>query len=383
MTKIKLKIWLSATDLSEQDLVKIKSVLPKYEIVFGQQQIQNSFTDFSLENHLAELGKCHLFLGIINPKTAILNLATDNIFLKEIEKAIDLGMPYWYVVHHNVTFTRNLLNNLVLKNDAPQSWNINVFDIRTIDIYDAILTQSRVSSNLMQVTDFFRLSTFIDSINDGLLNTNTRKRVLKLMLASTVYGFEDQLSKIIADLENQNFQILNSFYGSIKVNPNLSNLDNCIQAVSETEWFVGIVRPYYGTGNIRDKDVQNSEDKNITFEEIKKAIELDLPRWFYVHSDVQFGSKILKYVTIKTTFEEKKSGKIINKNELQKNPYLDPQTILLYNYVIKDYESNVALRNGNWAQEFFSMSEAIRYIHTQFSDTGFITELLNNTQNGR
>jgi hypothetical protein len=383
MTKIKLKIWLSATDLSDQDLVKIKSVLPKYEIVFGQQQIQNSFTDFSLENHLAELGKCHLFLGIINPKTATFNLAIDNIFLKEIEKAIELGMPYWYVVHHNVTFTRNLLNNLVLKNDAPQSWNINVFDIRTIDIYDAILTQSRVSSNLMQVTDFFRLSTFIDSINDGLLNTNTRKRVLKLMLASTVYGFEDQLSKIIADLENQNFQILNSFYGSIKVNPNLSNLDNCIQAVSETEWFVGIVRPYYGTGNIRDKDVQNSEDKNITFEEIKKAIELDLPRWFYVHSDVQFRSKILKYVTIKTTFEEKKSGKIINKNELQKNPYLDPQTILLYNYVIKDYESNVALRNGNWAQEFFSMSEAIRYIHTQFSDTGFITELLNNTQNGR
>jgi hypothetical protein len=323
------------------------------------------------------------FLGIINPKTAILNLATDNIFLKEIGKAIELGMPYWYVVHHNVTFTRNLLNNLVLKNDAPQSWSINVFDIRTIDIYDAILTQSRESANLKQITDFFRLSTFIDSINVGLLNTNTRKRVQKLMLASTVYGFEDQLSKIIADLENQNFQILNSFYGSIKVNPNLSNLDNCIQAVSETEWFVGIVRPYYGTGNISNKDVQNSKDKNITFEEIKKAIELDLPRWFYVHSDVQFGSKILKYVTIKTTFEEKKSGKIINKNELQQNPYLDPQTILLYNYVIKDYESNVALRNGNWAQEFFSMSEAIRYIHTQFSDTGFITELLNNTQNGR
>jgi hypothetical protein len=61
MIKKKLKIWLSATDLSDQDLVKIKSVLPKYEIVFGQQLIQNSLSDFSLENHLAELGKCHLF----------------------------------------------------------------------------------------------------------------------------------------------------------------------------------------------------------------------------------------------------------------------------------------------------------------------------------
>ncbi len=383
MAKKKLKIWLSATDLSDKDLGKIKSILPKYEIVFGQQLIQNTLADFSLEKHLAELEKCHLFLGIINPKMAVLNLAIESIFFNEIEKAKELCMPYWYVVHHDVTFTRNLLNNLVVKNEMVQSWNINVFDIRTIDIYDAILNQSRGSANLKQVTDFFRLSTFSDSINKELFNTNPRKKVLKLMLASTVYGFEDQLSKIIADLENHNFHILNSFYGSIKVNPNLSNLDNCIQAVSETEWFVGIVRPYYGTGNIRDRDAQNSEDKNITYEEIKKAIKMDLPRWFYVHSDVQFGSKILEYLTVNTTFEEKKSGKVINKNELQQNPHLDPRTIQLYNFVIKDHELNVALREGNWAQEFFTMSEAIRYIHTQFSDTGFITELLKNSQNGR
>lgn len=381
MTKKKLKIWLSATNLSNQELSKIKSVLPKYEFVFGQQLIQDALPDFSIEKHLAELEKCDLFLGIINPKTTVLNSTIDNIFLCEIEKAIELGMPYWYVVHHDVTFTRNLLNNLVVKNGVIQSWNINAFDIRTIDIYNAILNQSRESVNLKQITDFFRLSTLIDSINSKLLNTNTRKSVKKLMLASTVYGFEDQLSKIIADLENQNFRIINSFYGSIKVNPKHSNLDNCIRAVEDTEWFLGIVRPYYGTGNIRDSDAKKSEDKNITFEEIKKAVELDLPRWFYVHRDVQFGCKILDYVTVNTTFEEKKSG--VATNELQTNPYIDPKTIQLYNYVIKDHETNVALRNGNWAQEFFTISEALRYIHTQFSDTSFITELLKSKKNGR
>ena len=44
------------------------------------------------------------------------------------------------------------------------------------------------------------------------------------MLASTVYGFEDQLSKIIDDLKQNEFKVLNSFHGSIQVNPKLSNL---------------------------------------------------------------------------------------------------------------------------------------------------------------
>ena len=107
------------------------------------------------------------------------------------------------------------------------------------------------------------------------------------MLASTVYGFEDQLSKIIHDIAEKDFNVLSSFHGTIKVNPKLSNLDNCVQAVDEANWFLGIVRPYYGTGNINEK--------NITFEEIKAAIQLNKPRWFYIHRDVIFAAKILKH----------------------------------------------------------------------------------------
>ena len=84
---------------------------------------------------------------------------------------------------------------------------------------------------------------------------------IKIMVGSTVYGFEDQLSQIVAQLQLLDYDVLNSYNGSIKVNPNLSNLDNCLNAVKECDLFLGIIRPYYGTGNIGEK--------NITFEEIK------------------------------------------------------------------------------------------------------------------
>jgi hypothetical protein len=375
MAKKKLKIWLSATQLSVQDFGQIVSLLPNFDIIFNQNVISSSGTAFELDAHLEKLKSCNLFLGIINPKMSIPNTTEPNIPLKEIEKAIELGMPYWYVVHRDVTFTRNLLNDLFLKAGSIQSSKY-VFDTRTIDIYKEVIQTSRKKPNHNELTSFFRLSNFLDQINAVFSQTNKNKKRQKLMLASTVYGFEDQLSKIISDLEPKDYTILNSFYGSIKVDPNLSNLANCIQSVHETDLFVGLIRPFYGTGNIRDKEAKNPEDKNITFEEIRKAIELEKPRWFYVHRDVDFGYKIVDYIDVNVTEDEKKSGNIVNKNVLKANVLVDMSTIDLYNYVIQNHINNVAKRNGNWVQEFLIPAEALRYIQTQFQDNTFIKSLI-------
>lgn len=90
-----------------------------------------------------------------------------------------------------------------------------------------------------------------------------KKSEVKIMVGSTVYGFEDQISQIVAQLNTLGYKVLNSHNGSIKVNPHLSNLENCLKAVETCDLFLGIIRHYYGTGNIGDK--------NITFEEIKKS----------------------------------------------------------------------------------------------------------------
>jgi isopentenyl phosphate kinase len=184
------------------------------------------------------------------------------------------------------------------------------------------------------------------------------KRKLKIMLGSTVYGFEDQLSQIVAQLQLLGYEVFNSHNGSIKVNPKLSNLDNCIKAVEECDLFLGIIRPFYGTGNIGEK--------NITFEEIKRAIELKKPYWFLVHRDVVFARELFKNLALKSGDEI-----VVRKNKL-----FDPRTIEIYEYVIENHIP-VTLRNGNWAQQFYRLDEMMTYINTQFSDSDFVENILN------
>ncbi|MDR2652732.1 MAG: DUF4062 domain-containing protein [Prevotellaceae bacterium] len=186
---------------------------------------------------------------------------------------------------------------------------------------------------------------------------------IKIMVGSTVYGFEDQLSTIVALLKSMDYDVLNSHVGTIKVNPNLSNKENCLNAVNECDLFLGIIRPFYGTGNIGDE--------NIPFEEIKRAIELKKPYWFLVHRDVVFARQLFKKIRCKDTFAKN----LFDIIEISPNNFFDYRCIAVYEYVIKNHLP-VQLRNGNWAQEFFRLDEMLTYIRTQFSDEGFIGEIL-------
>ena len=192
------------------------------------------------------------------------------------------------------------------------------------------------------------------------------ERKAKIMVGSTVYGFEDQLSQIVAQLNILGYDALNSHYGSIKVNPNLSNLDNCLKAVAECDLFLGIIRPYCGTGNVGEK--------NITFEEIKEAIRLKKPYWFLVHRDVVYTRMLLKKMKLKSGDEV-----VFTDNRL-----FDKLSIEMYEYVIKNHIP-VTLRNGNWAQEFYRLDEMMVYINAQFADKEFINEVMNlkNSNDGK
>lgn len=193
-----------------------------------------------------------------------------------------------------------------------------------------------------------------------------KKRKVKIMVGSTVYGFEDQLSQIVAQLNTLGYEVLNSHHGSVKVNPRLSNLENCLKAVEECDLFLGIIRPFYGTGNIGEK--------NITFEEIKKAIEIKKPYWFLVHRDVVFATKLFKKMKLKSGDEI-----VISDNRL-----FDKRSINVYEYVIQNHVP-VTLRNGNWAQEFYRLDEMMIYITAQFSDKEFINQVMSktNSDNGK
>lgn len=173
----------------------------------------------------------------------------------------------------------------------------------------------------------------------------------KILVGSTVYGFENKLYQIVALLQSMGYEVLNSHVGTIKVNPKLSNLENCLNAVDEC----GIIRTHYGTGLIGDK--------NIAFEEIKRAMEQNKPYWFMVHRDVVFARKLF--------------GKIkgADKIEIHKNDFFDKRCLDVYDYVIKTGTA-IVKRTGNWAQEFYSINDIFTFIKTQFEDKSFVESIL-------
>lgn len=183
---------------------------------------------------------------------------------------------------------------------------------------------------------------------------------LKIMVGSTIYKFENELSAIVATLETLGYDVISSYAGTVKVNPRLSNLDNCIKAVGECDLFLGIIRPFYGTGNIGEK--------NITFEEMKEAVRLNKAYWFMAHRDVTFCRQLQRKLVTPIDFNFKKKD--------DNKYFFDARTLEIYDFAIKSYEKDVANRTGNWVQEFYRLDEILKYIITQFEDTDRIEQII-------
>jgi hypothetical protein len=191
------------------------------------------------------------------------------------------------------------------------------------------------------------------------------KPKLKLMVASTVYHFEDQLRQICAVLNGFGYEVWNSHIGTIPVNPGWSNIDNCVAAARDCDVFLGIIRPFYGSGVIGDR--------SITHEEFREAVSLEKPRWFLVHRDVVFARQLLKPYIFK-----RKGGHF--KFKLKKNPVLDDLRVIdLYHDAIQN-EVAPENRKGHWAQEFYRIEEALTYLDSQFKNAVRIRKICKEMQ---
>jgi hypothetical protein len=177
---------------------------------------------------------------------------------------------------------------------------------------------------------------------------------LKLMVASTVYNFQDQLNQICAVLSGFGYEVWNSHIGTIPVHPGFSNRDNCVAAARNSDAFLGIVRPVYGSGVI--------DDRSIMHDECREAVRLNKPRWFLVHRDVTIARQLLK------SYIFRKNG-TRTKFKLKKNSVIDDLRVIdLYHDAIQNDIPRVE-RAGNWAQEFYRMPEVLSYLDSQLKDT--------------
>lgn len=180
------------------------------------------------------------------------------------------------------------------------------------------------------------------------------KEIIKIMVSSAVYGFENEIRQICSSINsysnsNYEYKVLNSHIGSIPPIPGQSPTFSCLKAVEDCDYFLGIILPRYGSG--------------ITHLEFNKAIELKKPRGYLSHFTVRIARDLLaQYMYLDLKARKRNPDFVFNSTPI----FQDVRIIDMYNEAIGDGES---IENRLWAQEFgHTLGDALVFIDALFSD---------------
>lgn len=190
------------------------------------------------------------------------------------------------------------------------------------------------------------------------------KPPLRIMVASTVHGFQAEIEQICSVLQGFGYEVWCSHKGTIPAHPGKSNLQNCLEAVKNCDLFLGILRPYYGTGIVGGK--------SITHFEMKEAVDLNKPRWFLVHRDIDLLRQLLRKL-----YALNVDGTRNTNIKLDKGPIFDDLRVIdMYNYVLMSHVP-ISERKGHWVQSFSQFSlEGMDFIKFQLKDVGAIGKIV-------
>ena len=190
---------------------------------------------------------------------------------------------------------------------------------------------------------------------------------IKIMISSSVYGAQSLLRQTYGTLLSFGYDVICSPAGTLSVNPNKSNLSNCLQAVKECDIFIAFIRPIYGTG--RD----SMREKSITHKELEMVIKLDRPRWILAHSSVVKMRRLLGNI-----FYNKNGTR--NKLKFKSLPgeFDDVRVIEMYE-LAADCQSKKpwSQRVNHWVHEYHYDFEALDFIKAQFSNSIQVANYLN------
>jgi hypothetical protein len=142
----KLTILVSSTVYGNEELLdRIFTILTRfgYEVWMSHKGTVPVFSSRSaFENCMAATEKCDLFLGLITPYYGSgKDEDGPSITHQELEKAIDLNKPRWFLVHDHVVFARSLLNNIGYEGKTGRSQltlekSEIMEDLRVIDMFE-------------------------------------------------------------------------------------------------------------------------------------------------------------------------------------------------------------------------------------------------------
>ena len=308
------------------------------------------------------------FLGFITPSYG---RCRDNnlpsITHQEIQSAINLNKRRWLLAHQNVVFARQFLRDLGYKTSAQRRNNLNlktnpasITDLRVIDMYDEAIRDSEPVAErygnwvhkYQSENDVFRfvLAQFDHAqksdrrnklegveadnpVNEAKIlpaerkdpskeQSSTRKRII--MVSSTVYGIEELLERIYSLLTTYGYDVWMSHAGTIPVDSTKTAFQNCEYAVEKCDLFLGIITPWYGSGqDQKSKEVNLVECSSqqllcrggkvsITHQELRLAIKWNKPRFLLTHENVLFAKNLLDDLGFDSAEKRQKQCELID-----------------------------------------------------------------------
>ncbi|KGK20340.1 hypothetical protein BOO29_14350 [Vibrio navarrensis] len=177
---------------------------------------------------------------------------------------------------------------------------------------------------------------------------------LTVMVSSTVYGVEELLDRVYTLLTTFGYEVWMSHKGTVPVSSNEAAFESCLKAVEKCDLFLGIITPQYGSG-------VDATGLSITHKEMKKAIELNKPRWFLAHDQVVFARRLLMDLGYKT--QEQRSELTLRKGAASIS---NIKVIDLYEDATME-QLPLDDRQGNWVQKFDRDDDANLFVVAQFS----------------
>ncbi|GAB2195959.1 hypothetical protein MAH4_01420 [Sessilibacter sp. MAH4] len=189
------------------------------------------------------------------------------------------------------------------------------------------------------------------------------------MVSSTVYGVEELLDRVFALLTGFGYQteygyeVLMSHKGTVPVSSNETAFESCLKAVEKCDLFLGIITPQYGSG-------LDATGLSITHQEMKKAIELNKPRWFLAHDHVVFARRMLMDLGYKNRDDRSKLELKRGASSISNLKVIDLYEDATMEHLPLDE------RQGNWVQKFQSDLDASVFVTAQFSRYQDVEELL-------
>lgn len=177
---------------------------------------------------------------------------------------------------------------------------------------------------------------------------------LTVMVSSTVYGVEELLDRVYSLLTAFGYEVWMSHKGTVPVSSNETAFESCLKAVEKCDLFLGIITPQYGSG-------VDATGLSITHKEMKKAIELNKPRWFLAHDQVVFARRLLMDLGYKT--QEQRSELTLRKGA---SSISNIKVIDLYEDATME-QLPLDDRQGNWVQKFDRDDDANLFVVAQFS----------------